>query len=61
MQQSTIQNFNPRLRQAGHPPVGHTQHITNEWEVRGRWNDEVTRPRDEQVGFFKQDAGAGYA
>lgn len=54
------QQVNGRLRMAGHPPVGHQQVITNEWEVAGRWNEAVNRPTDEQVGYFKEDE-AGYA
>lgn len=48
------QQVNGRLRMAGHPPVGHKQVITNEWEVAGRWNEAVNRPTDEQVGYFKE-------
>lgn len=48
------QQVNGRLRMAGHPPVGHKQVITNEWEVAGRWNEAVNRPTDEQVGYFRE-------
>lgn len=52
MNNEQVFGYNGRVKTAGHPPVGHMQVITNEWEVVGRWNDAVNRTAEEQVGYF---------